>query len=94
MSLGGSQQDDAPNTSHLNFGTASDFIMRTLIMDFREHSKKKLDDILKFGVVRFIDIHTIRLHPRLEELESPFNLIHGYSTNIFNIICEQNWIGW
>ena len=39
--------------SGVHSGTASDFIMRTLIMDFREHTKKKLDDILKFSVVRF-----------------------------------------
>ena len=41
-----------PSTSIAHFGTASDFIMRTLIMDFRAHTKKKLDDILKVGVVR------------------------------------------
>jgi hypothetical protein len=38
--------------ANVHAGTASDFIMRTLIMDFREHTKKKLDDILKFSVVR------------------------------------------
>lgn len=44
-------QDQSP-LSNASFGTASDFIMRTLIMEFREHTKKKIDDILKFGVVR------------------------------------------
>ena len=39
--------------ANVHAGTASDFIMRTLIMDFREHTKKKLDDLLKFTVVRF-----------------------------------------
>jgi hypothetical protein len=54
MSLGaGATEPDLSSTSSLGFGTASDFIMRTLIMDFRDHTRKKLDDILKFGVVRF-----------------------------------------
>lgn len=45
--------------STVHAGTASDFIMRTLIMDFREHTKKKLDAILKFGVVRFFALSLV-----------------------------------
>lgn len=31
--------------------TASDFIIKTLIFGFREHTKQKINDILKFSVV-------------------------------------------
>ena len=57
MNLGtGTTETDPSAASALTVGTASDFIMRTLIMDFREHTRKKLDDILKFGVVRFLNL--------------------------------------
>lgn len=37
--------------------TAGDFIMRTLAMEFREHTSKRLNDILKFASVSIFESH-------------------------------------
>lgn len=66
------------STAHV--GTASDFIMRTLIMDFREHTKKKLDAILKFGVVRF------SIWPFLLYLLLLHTVIYGANTDHFLLL--------